>query len=278
MIDLEKFNTTKIVIMPIVDGWGQIETRKIYVPALEDGWYRVSLGDEIKIVNKATRLEIIKTLQPLKKYRIYAFGTEGIPISFDIFNRLGFKETEHINFLSCPIFSVVDIVLWEDGRFYFVGEILPKNRKILTNVREAFESELTLDNIKGVTPEIRYYYLLLNLQRESAKALEELKAWTLSQEEYKKRVEAFKLTFSSRLKDAVRAAGGQLVRYNKIGQNYMVEWKIGGQTVKSTIRDDMRIISAGFCLNSQDKLHTLSSITHLAKMFQSNAPLYITRQ
>lgn len=278
MLDLEKFSKETKVTVPIVHGYGQKNGRMIYSPGTPDNWYIISLGDKTKVERPATRLEIIKEAENYKQYQVYALGTEGVPVNFDMFYRLGLKEAEEIYFLSLPIFSTSNVILHEDGRLYFVEEILPKNRAVLTSVRESFNKNETIKEIKGVTPEIRYYYLVLNLQRESQRALEELKNIQLKEEEYQKRLAEFKATFGGRLEEAIKQAGGQLIRYSKIGTNYLIEWKIGNQIVKSTIRDDLRIISAGFCLSGDDRKHTMNSIVHLAKMFRTDAPLYITRE
>ena len=278
MLDLTKFSKETKAIVPIVSGWGQYKGRRIPAPKTEDGFYVVKLGDKTIIVKKASPMEVLLALEPLSKYEVYPLGTEGIATNFDIFKRLGFGEAEPINFLNLPPFSVAKVVKWEDGRLYFYNETLPKNRKTLQEVRRAFEQRQVLSGVRGVSPEIRYYILLLNLQRDSYEALAELKDWTISETERARRISSFQGTFLGRLKHAVEQAGGTYIGYHKVGRGQLVEWKIGGQIVKSTIRDDFRIVTAGFCLSGDDKKHTLPSLINLAKLFQEDMPLYITRE
>jgi len=278
MIDLERFTKKKEVIVPIVEGWGQYEGRKIYFPKAEDGYYKATLGHSISLGQKASLLEVFKAFKNNKKYRVYAIGEEGVVANFDTFLRNGWGETIKINFINVRLFETVEVVLWEDGRFYFHETILPKNKKTIQEIKESFESEASISKIVGVTPELRYYFLLASLQRQSVRAAEEMEKFQLSEIERKKRVEEFNATFPGRLRDTVEKAGGKLVRYSKHGRGYLVEWRIGRQLVKSTIRDDMRIINAGFCLSNDDKRHSVSSIVQLAKLFQKDAPLYITRE
>lgn len=279
MLDLNRFTQETRAIVPIVGGRGQYKGRKIYAPkSIKDGFYNVTLKDKVRIEKKASPMEVLKTLKPLPKYRIYALGTEGVPTNFDIFRRAGLGESEAIEFLNLPPFSVAEVVPWEDGRLYFYNEILPKNRTIIREVARAFERRAILSGLRGISPEIRYYVLLLNLQRDSYEALAELKDWTISDEERNRRIKSFRGSFLGRLKNAVTQAGGTFIGYSKVGRGQLVEWEIGGQRVKSTIRDDFRIVTAGFCLSGDDKLHTLPSLINLAKLFQQEYPLYITRE
>lgn len=280
MIDLNKFTEAKDVVLPIVQGWGQINDRKIYAPGQEDGWYLVQLPLGT-IKRKASLLEVSRAISKLKSLQVYALGTEGIPLNFDNFKRRGFGEAETINFLNLPVFSVASVVAWEDGRLYFYAQILPKEQAIIRRVREAFEGRQNLLGVRGVTPELRYYFLLTDLQRQSYDALQSLSdkgKWAVSDSELSKRIASFKADFATRLEHAITNAGGTYISHSKRGNGFLVEWKVGNQTVKSEIRDDFRIVSAGFCLSGDDEKHSMNSIVQLAKMFKKNAPLYITRE
>ena len=277
-IDLTRFSKQDIKIVPIVGGWGQRDQRKVYAPNAEDGWYRVVFGDTITLEGKATPLEILKDLRPLKKYLIYAMGTEGIPLNFDNFRRIGVGEAVNINFLALPIFTVASVVRWEDERFYFYEQVLPKERRIIQGAKEAFESNGNLLELSGATPELRYYFLLGQLQRESFRALEDLERFALTASERSNRIAAFQTSFPNRLKLAISNAGGVYKKHTKRGNGFTVEWELGGQLVKTNIRDDFSVTSAGYCLSGDDRKHTLGSLIQLAKMFQERSPLYITRE
>lgn len=279
-INLNRFNQKKEAIVPIIDGWGQYNGRKIYVPGVEDGYYEATLGDSIVLHGRARPLKVHKifTGSGRYKFRTYAIGEEGVATNFDVFTRKGFGETVKVNFLSVRLFEVVEIVFWEDGRFYFYETVLPKNRQVIQQVKQHFDTDREITNIRGVTPELRYYFLLASLQRQSVRAAEEMEKYKLSELERKKRVEEFNASFPGRLKGTITKAGGVFIRYSKFGNGYLVEWKLGRQLIKSTIKDDMRIINAGFCLSGDDKKHTIASIVNLAKLFRRDAPLYITRE
>ncbi len=276
MIDLSRFSATKEVIVPIVEKLGKIQGRT-FSQNVENGWYKVSLGNIVKIIRKATPLEIDKTLRPLPKLLVYALGTEGIPVNFDNLFKRGFSESVVVNFIQQPIFSVAEIVRWEDNQWYYYGVNQQQDRDVLRRVREAFEHQGSLRGMRGITPEIRFYFLLANLQRSSYDALLEMERLKLTEGERKKRVDSFKMDIGDRIKRVVEQAGGTYIEHRRVGQYFTVTWKVRGNTIKSNIRDDMRITSAGFCLSGHDKEHSLNSIVQLAKIYDEDDTLNITR-
>lgn len=277
MLDLARFAVKQEVVVPIVDGWGQWQGRRLYSPNQEAGWYRVILPAGT-IAGKASPLTIHKALEAQKKHLVYALGREGIPLNFGTFKVNGWGESVDVNFMDVPIFEVVQIVYWEDKRFYFYDTESVRQRRLIQEIKGIFGRSGDLSKVRGATPELRYYFILCNLQQESARFANELAKYTLSESERNKRVAEYAATLDGRLKNAIEQAGGTLVKYYKSGKGYMVEWELNDQTIKSTIRDDLRIINAGFCLSGYDKEHTLNSITHLAKMYQEDDVLNITRE
>ncbi len=277
MLDLKRFSQIKTVIVPIVGGVGRYNGRHL-VFNVEDGWYAISLGDEAVIEKKATQLEIARAIQNQPTFLVYALGTEGIPLNFDGFSRKGWGEAVTVHFQNLRIFEVAKVIYWEDKKFYFYEQVIPREREIIKIAKEAFEKEGVLSFVKGVTPELRYYFVLCSLQRQSYRAAIELEKFNLNKAERDKRIAEFQQTFAGRLKDTIERAGGTLVKYSKQGTGYLVHWKIGEQVVKSTIHDDMRIMSLGYCASGADKEHTMASAVQLAKLFQEDKPLYITRE
>ena len=278
MIDLNRFSEPIEAIMPVVNGWGVFGSRKIWNPILEDSWYLTNLADRALVTRPATPLEVEKVMQKQKAIRGYVLGNEIIPVNFDNFQRKGLGEAVTVQFLALSVFEVAKVIQWEDNRFYFY-EADPKfDRSIINQVKSAFDKEEPITNIKGLTPELRYYYMLLNLQRQSYREFQELEKLKLSEAEREKRIKEFQNSFSGRLQETVEDVGGKLIKFVKYRTGWTVTWKLGNQTVKSNIRDDMRIMSLGFCASGADRKHTLSSAILLAKMFQRDNPLNITRE
>lgn len=281
-IDLEKFNQEIEQIVPIIDGWGKLNGRRIDL-RIEDGWYKLSLGNRIRVIKKASPLEINRTLRDKKKLMVYSLGDEGVPINFVNFRERGFSESMHINFIIAQPFDVSEVVLWEDGRFYFYGINQRYERELIKGIKEAYRQKIVLPDLRGISPEIRYAFMLGHIQRESYEAVESiLKTSAISAISGESKSKIDKLLQSSIgniIINAITKAGGKYIGHRKLaGKKYDIEWEVGGQKIKSTIKADMRIINAGFCLSGDDKKHSLNSIINLAKDFQERNPLYITRE
>ena len=280
-ISLNRFVQATEAIVPIVDNWGKLNGRKIELEA-EDGWYKVRLGNQVTIIKKASPLEVRRALSTHKTLMVYALGGEGVPVNFDNFKQRGFEESVYINFLVAQPFDVSEIVLWEDGRFYFYGINQRHQREVTRGVKEAYQQKRVLPELRGLTPEMRYAFMLGELQRESYEAVESLLGGglgALSSDQRDRIKAALQSSFGNSLKRAIAKAGGTYIGHRKLNKDtYAVEWQVGDQTVKSHIRADMRIISAGFCLSGDDQRHSMNSIIGLAKMFKENRPLYITRE
>ncbi len=281
-INLTKFSTPREEVLPIVKGVGKIHGRKVR-GNVEDGWYRVLLGDALKILKKASPLDIDRALTPYKKLRVYALGGEGVPVSFDLFKKRGYAESEIIYFLTAQPFDVISVVRWEDGNLYYYGPDQRYQNSLIREVKEDYTGKRALRDLPGITPEIRFCFMLANLQRESFNIFRSIAetsdVWNISDKSRERINSLFKRDFSHILQQSILRAGGIYKTHRKVnGNSWLVEWEIGGQTIKSTIHSDLRLVSAGYCLSGQDKLHTLSSIINLAKVFQEDQPLYVTRE
>lgn len=281
MVKLGRFFVKREYFLPMVSGWGQAESRKFYLPKSEDGWYKIEEFKENKVFRKATPLEVLKELKNKKFLRMYAFGEEGIPVSFDNLKQKGYGETVRVNFLNLPTFEVAKVIYWEDKRFYYYEADPRFQRETLQMLKNKFEKgENYLQ--KGITPELAYFMLLASLGRETYRELDRLNEFNLTKEERNKRMEEFKNTFGETLKKTIENAGGIMIKFVKSNKDsFLVHWKVKGsnQMIKTTIKDNMRVLSAGFCLSGYDKAHSVSSIIQLAKQYEEEEEdgVYITR-
>ncbi len=281
-IDLKRFAEEKEVLSPIVNHITRIEGRLVNL-AIEDGWYWFKLGNDVQVSRKATPMDIEIALEKAKVAKGYPVGEDVVPMNFDNFFKKGYGESIKVHFLNEQPWEIVRFVEWEDGRCYSAGVDIKANRTVIKAVKEAFETEKPLDGISGVTPELRYYFLIHSLQRDAFRVAEEFAKMKLAEEERKKRIEEFQKTFAGRIQKTVEDAGGKLVRFYQRGRNYVVIWKVYNQQVTSTIRDDFGIMDLGFCASGQDRLHSLPSAIQLARQYYEDnetrhGGLYITRE
>ncbi len=276
-ISLERFAEKKDAVLPIISGWGNFHGRIINTN-VEDGWYKFTLAEDAVCERRATLLEVERALDSRRTLLGYVYGDEVVPINFQNLFARGYGETIKIWFLNQEPWNAIKFAQWDDKRFYYVGVDYTYHGR-LSHLRQLFETEQTLLDEKGITPEEKYLFLLFSLERNTWRHLEELEALKLSEREKKKRAEEFKLNFSERIQEAIEHAGGRFVSATRQTNNqYLVTWKTGRQVVRSVVHEDLRIEHAGFCLSGHDSEHTLHSIIGLAKIYQrEEGSLYITR-
>lgn len=277
VIDLARFSIDTFVTIPIVKGLGKYKNRKI-VAQVPDGWYHTKIGNNVAVQRRATLLEVEETVARLPTFRGYPIGEEVVPLSFQNLFSLGYGETAHVHFQETEPWTICRFVRASDHHFYAAGDDLGRNRHALQAVQTAFEKGQPLTGIKGVTPELTYYFFILSLQRNNYEYMEELEKLPLTTAEREKRLKEFQKSIDFRLKHFVEDSGGKLLSFQKYGKNkYTIEWEIGGQTIRSVITDNLSVWDAGYCLSGDDRRHSLGSLISLAKTFQQVAPLHLTR-
>ena len=278
-INLEKFTKSQEVVVPIVRRRGYYKGRKFRLNA-PDGWYLISLGNKVKRLRRATPVEIVKTAKGIGVFRGYPYGAELIPLNFsDARFRYDYAESIPVHFMSIKPWVIVKCTVWNKELYYL--EVDKKaNYAVLNSVRKRFESEGDLSDLKGVTPELRYLYILYSLQRDNWRAEQLLSKLKLEEEEKEKRREQFKHTFSQRIKAIIEAAGGHLKQFYPKGESdFIVVWTAGSQTLKTLITRGLKVKDLGYCASGEDKKHSLSSAVAQAQLYQKDeGSVYITRE
>lgn len=278
MLDLKRFTQEKECFTPVVDGWSQVGSRK-FTANVKDGWYLARIGNTTSILRPATLLEVEEAITGRKKYKGYPLGDEVIPINFQNFYEKGYGESLPVNFIRSEGFDIINFIHWEDDRLYFAGPDFTTDRSVMDNLRECFESDRPLTGQRGITPELRYYFILQTLYKQTFKALEPLSNLNLTSEEKKKRLQQFRNKTKEILQSTVEKAGGKFVSYEKYGdKQFIVTWESGGQVVKSRVSDQFRVYELGFCASGADQKFTLGSAVALAQKFQRRQPLNIMRE
>ena len=282
MIDLDRFSAKTLATVPIVNGKGQVKSRT-FNSRVVNGWYVVELGDDVVVKERATPMQIDSLHHGKRKFKGIPLGRQFFPINFNNLELLGMDQTERIYLNQADEWDVIKAVLWDDGKIYFLSVDYGFKRLPIDQVREAFEKEQPITGIKDLTPEIRYYFLVVSLHRDGIRQAIELQKMKLAEADKIKRMMEFRKTFAGRLDKTVSDAGGKLIRFYQRGDDrYMVEWKVGGEKLKTLIKDDLRIIDLGFCASEEDGLHSLGSAVNLAKVYVEeggigDGGLYVTR-
>ncbi len=70
-------------------------------------------------------------------------------------------------------------------------------------------------------------------------------------------------TEEGRLTESLKFMGADLQEWTREIDGYVVRWSIDGQVYRTQIDTNMRVVSAGVCLNGTDDWHSLSSVVQV---------------
>lgn len=276
MIDLNRFSQPVEAIVPLIDGKGVYHGRQIVQKGFT-GYYNVSFGDKIKVLGEANKLEAYLMAKGLPKFKGIAYGDSIIPLNFSAAKFLGYQETISVLGMEAPLGYVVVTHRWEDDTLLYGHIDGGYNQLPIILTKKKAESGDKLEG-KDITPEMRYFYLLVRLDLARLTAWQEIDKMAISKEAKQKAIEKFKETFYGRTKEVVEQAGGQFISVAKQGQRATIVWKVGKEKFTSIVNNDLRILDLGYCASGYDKDHSISSAIQLAKLYMKEGVLYKTNQ
>jgi len=270
-LDLTKFAKPKQVIVPILDGAFQLD-KKHYKINCDDGWHLIEITG-----NNAHAKGLAIALPTDEQKFTYVSGyTHNNTILFQNFDaakrKWGVNLTAPLEFNMSPTFEAIKAIYWEDGRFYWV-EPNYGNISIL-DIKAAYDQELPITDLKGITPEIRTLYLFHALERDQ---LKRMLAEKVAKEEHEKRLK----DIPYRLKVTFENAGATLLNYSLSGKRIIVDWKINNQRqhYNSVIdADSFKLLECGFCMSGDDRRHNITSMVKTAEEYEERGLTYITRR
>ncbi len=278
-IDLKKFSKPVNRIVPIISGDGVYKRRK-FNSSKPDGFYWYEFGNEISLLTNAVdRIQTDRMMDKLPPFRGIAYGNSIIPLNFSVANFLGYNETIPIHFMNADLGMIIVARRWENGNLLFHKVDAGAKHQLLTlGVKHKVEKGEELGPHKGLTPEMRFFYLLMILDKQRIEEWEQLDKLELGRLEREKRKKQFEKSFAGRLQKAINDAGGKLINFNKRGDKVDLEWMVGKESFHSSLDQNFRMLDLGFCAEGHDKDHSVSSAIQLAKQFIDEGLIYRTRE
>lgn len=253
------FNTRLVATQ--VDGL--VYTFKI--PQMRQGWYKFKPVDpqSARSVGEASFLEREQYLSALEKYRVVLVMKHksvylAVPEKMNKF-RLSFKEPVPVLLPDDSVMDFEQVIVRYDGVNTWFGEPDP-----------------SYDPRKGD-------YLRRSLE-ELVEPLD-LKFSGLTFEE--KQAYSFRVSLSKRfiedrkekgLRESVEHAGGAFIRFLEREDHYSVTYRVEGEEYTSQVSKDPvhRVLSAGLCLNSNDRRFDLKSLVTVIREGQRGDLIYKT--
>ena len=236
---------------------------------LAPGWYQFRKSGRYLTVGNAIPPE----LEAWKLPRVVGYLFRGRLIGNDSQARLfGLPNDEDL-----PKFIPVAARTWFDGHVLYVGQEF--ETEVEAKVREAFEEERSIDNVKSVTPALAHVFVLESTQRELAREAERRAREEVEREKQAVELARWQETLEGRISLALSHTGAELVNWRRNGQRQaVVRYRVAGRRFECVIdTESLQIIDAGICLSGTDEELNLSSLPSAVREAIESGQLHIYR-
>ena len=236
---------------------------------LQPGWYRFRKSGRFL----AAEARIQPELDSWKLQRVAGYVFRGRLISNDAQARLfGLPAEEDL-----PKFSPVTARKWFDGHILYYAQEFES--EVETKVREAFEEERSIDNVKGVTPALAHVFVLESTQRELAREAERRAREEVEREKQAAELARWQETLEGRISLALSHTGAELVNWRRNGQRQaVVRYRVAGRRFECIIdTESLQIMDAGICLDGTDEELNLSSLPSAVREAIESGQLHVFR-
>jgi hypothetical protein len=177
-----------------------------------------------------------------------------------------------------PRFTPVSARKWFDGHILYYGQEF--ETAVEPAVRDAFEQEHSIDDIKGVTPALAHVFLLESTQRELAREAERRARAEADRQQRAAELARWQETLEGRISLALSHTGAQLVSWRRNGERQaVVRYRIrGGRRFECVIdTQSLQILDAGICLSGADEELNLSSLPSAVREAIEAGQLHVFR-
>lgn len=213
-----------------------------------------NIEDARKYFSKASKISIIRGIS----------FHDGIvpenPVSFD---KIPMKVTD----ATYDEFEEVEVAVIRGKVCYFLQTVNTAKAYPLLDLKERFEvkdvwegtklikKSSHIDDIKGVTPEMRIVYVFHLLEKAKKEVEEPINA----------------------IKRIMEESGAHVVSVKKTNRGFHVIWKSEGHTINTLLNKEFRVENAGFCTSGGDKSQSASSVVKLLQDYvEDGSRIHIT--
>ena len=263
--------TEEVLRLPYFTGRSVCDDKLTYRlrEALQPGWYQFRKSGRYLTVETSIPPE----LDAWKLQRVAGYVFNARLISNDFQARLFGLPTEE----DLQKFSPISGRKWFDGHILYHGQEFESEVK--TKVRESFEEEHSIDNVRGVTPALAHVFVLESTQRELAREAERRAREEIELQKQAAELARWQQTLEGRISLALSHTGAQLVNWRRNGKGQaVVRYGVAGRRFECVIdTGSLQIIDAGICLDGADEELNLSSLPSAVREAIESGQLHVFR-
>jgi hypothetical protein len=235
----------------------------------QPGWYRFRKSGRYLDVDGPIEPELDKWKLP----RATGYVMNGRMIANDFQGRLFGLPTDS----DFSKFTPVSARKWFDGHLLFEGQEF--ETEVETKVRDAFEEERGIEDIKSITPALAHAFVLESTQRALAREAERRAREEAEREKQAADLARWQDTLEGRISLALSHTGAELVNWRRNGQRQaVVRYRLGGRRFECVIdTQSLQIVDAGICLSGADDELNLSSLPSAVREAIQSGRLHVFR-
>lgn len=236
---------------------------------LQPGWYQFRKSGRYLTVDGPIEPE----LDAWKLPRVNGYVMNGRIIGNDFQARLFGLPTD----VDLTRFTPISARKWFDGHILYEGPEF--ETEVETKVRDAFEEERSMDDIKRVTPALAHTFLLESTQRALAREAERRAREQADRQKRVAELARWQETLEGRISLALSHTGAELVNWRRNGQRQaVVRYRLGGRRFECVIdTESLQIVDAGICLSGADEELNLSSLPSAVREAIESGQLHVFR-
>lgn len=177
-----------------------------------------------------------------------------------------------------PLFTLVSAGrIEEGGPLIFRQEELGSG--VEDEVRAAFETRGTLDDIKGVPFDLRLAFDLHSRHRDEVEARRRAAELRRAVDTAQGRRELVPSNFEAAAQAALRISEGELLGYRRSPERgeYIVQYRVANRRLECVVDQQLSVIDAGICIAGSDRNYTLESLPAVVREAIDKGVLHVYR-
>ncbi len=245
-------------------------TYRLRETALQPGWYQFARAGRYLKVER----EIESELHVWKLPCVSGYVMNGRIIGNDFEARLFGLPGD----VDLPKFTPVSARKWFDGHILFEQPAFESDAE--AKVRDAFEEERAINDVKAVTPALAHVFLLECTQRELTREAERRAREEVEKQKRAAELARWQETLEGRISLALSHTGAELVNWRRNGERQaVVRYRLAGRRFECIIDTvSLQIIEAGICLSGADEELNLSSLPSAVREAINSGQLHVFRR
>ncbi len=257
--------------LPYFVGKSACDDRRVYRlrETLQPGWYQFRKQGRYLAVDGRIEPELDQWKLP----QVRGYVMQGRLIGDDFQARLFGLPAD----VDLPKFTSVSARKWFDGHLLY--EMQEFESEVEAKVRDAFEEERAIDEIKGVMPGLAHAFMLESTQRALAREAERRAREEAERQQRAAELARWQETLEGRISLALSHTGAELVNWRRNGQRQaVVRYRLGGRRFECVIdTESLQILDAGICLSGADEELNLSSLPSAVREAVTSGRLHVYR-